>query len=89
MTEKKKLSDDELMDVSGGLLFNSTGLSESVPEKPWEYLNDYDGSIIARFQSKNEAYDFVRRVYSKPDYQTLMEVDYCTVQRLRNNPRKK
>ena len=41
-----KIDDNDLGNVSGGVIFNSSGISGSDPEKPWEVLDDHTGEII-------------------------------------------
>ena len=46
-----KLDPEELSKVAGGYVYGS-GEDRS---KPWEVINDYDGSVLARFATKEEA----------------------------------
>ena len=53
-----KLSDDDLDVVSGGGIFDSSGLSTDDNENkkdPWEVIDDSDGKVLARCKTQNEA----------------------------------
>lgn len=53
-----KLSDDVLDEVTGGGIFNSGGLSTDDNENkkdPWEVIDDGDGRVLARCQTRDEA----------------------------------
>ena len=63
-----KIDDNDLENVSGGVLFNSTGISGADPEKPWEVLDDHTGEIIyfngkkQVFKTRKEAIDAAKRL---------------------------
>lgn len=50
---KKKLENSEL-DAVGGYVFNA-GCWAGVREKPYEVIDDRDGSVLGRYSSKDEA----------------------------------
>jgi len=62
-----KIDDSELENVSGGVIFNSTGISGADPSKPWEVLDDKNGNNIYEngqklcFASRQEALDAAAR----------------------------
>ena len=78
------VSDDELDDVSGGMVFNSTGY-EGDPNLPWEVVANHNCQVLARFATKDQACEYAKR-FGKHDPYNTMEVDWLTVQRLRANP---
>ena len=49
---KGKIGVDELDRISGGVLFNASGISGSDPNNSWEVLDDKDGHVIARFPNE-------------------------------------
>ena len=53
----KKLENDQLKDVNGGVIMNARGLMEAddYDDLTWEVLDDKNGAIIARFASRQEA----------------------------------
>lgn len=63
-----KIDDNDLGNVSGGVLFNSSGIRGADPEKPWEVLDDRTGEIIYLngrklvFETREEAADFAERL---------------------------
>ena len=63
-----KIDDNDLGNVSGGVLFNSTGISGADPEKPWEVLDDHTGEIIyfngekQVFKTRKEAIEAAKRL---------------------------
>ena len=63
-----KIDDNDLENVSGGVLFNSTGISGADPEKPWEVLDDHTGEIIyfngvkQVFKTRKEAIEAAKRL---------------------------
>lgn len=50
----KKLSEDELDQVSGGQIFNATNIIGHDKDKPWDVLND-KGEVIGRGADRDEA----------------------------------
>ena len=82
----KKLDDSNLEAVSGGVVFNATGISGADASRPWEVLNDHTGDNIyingqkQTFATKGEAMDMARRLG-----QNAMEVNWGQVCDMRNN----
>ncbi|MBO4903347.1 MAG: hypothetical protein J5518_11190 [Lachnospiraceae bacterium] len=85
MDENKKIPDEELEKVSGGMIFDATGRPEADPFNPWEVLNNDNCEILARFPTRDAACEYAKRVYGPYSY-NYQEVDWDTVQRLRANP---
>ncbi len=85
MDENKKIPDQELEKVNGGMIFDATGRPEADPFNPWEVLNNDNCEILARFPTRDAACEYAKRVYGSYSY-NYQEVDWATVQRLRSNP---
>ena len=84
MDDIKKLTEDELDDVAGGMIFNASGVAGSDPNFPWEVLNNNNCSVLGRFPTKDAAVKYAQS-FGKDPY-NAQEVDWATVQRLRTNP---
>ena len=41
----KKLGDDQLEEVTGGVIFNASGIIGSDPNMPWEVLDNRNGNV--------------------------------------------
>ncbi len=41
MNKKNRIDENMLEEVTGGVIFNATGISWADQSKPWEVLNDY------------------------------------------------
>ena len=61
----RKLSDDELDNIGGGMLFYSVGIVGADPDKPWEVI-DNNGNVIDRFKNKDDAIKKAREHSSDP-----------------------
>lgn len=57
MTDIKsnKLSVDELEEVTGGVIFNASGIIGADANNPWEVLDNRNGNVLARFSNKQDA----------------------------------
>ncbi|MBR2275902.1 MAG: hypothetical protein IJ873_07580 [Lachnospiraceae bacterium] len=85
MDSKNRISDVSLDNVSGGMVFNNTsGIDGADPDFPWEVLDNNNCRILGKFPSRDIACEFAKGLGSN-SYNS-MEVDWDTVQRLRNNP---
>ena len=82
--ENKKISDEELDNISGGMIFFSQGSPDYDPYLPWEVINNNNGAVLAKFSTRGEAVEYAKRF--GPDSYNTMEVDWLTVDRLRKNP---
>ncbi len=51
---KRKLSDDDLDQVSGGEIFNAVNISGHDLNNPWEVLNE-KGEVIGRAPTRDDA----------------------------------
>lgn len=79
-----KIDDQELGNVSGGLIFNAKNISGSDPNKPWEVLDNKNGNVLARYSTRDQAVAGAAQYGANP--YNAMEVDWNTVTRLRSNP---
>ena len=83
--DMKKLDDGMLEEVSGGVIFNASGISGADPNRPWEVLNDHTGDNIyingqkQTFSTRGEAEDVARKLG-----QNAMEVNWNQVCDMRN-----
>jgi len=88
MTDDIRIKEDELNNVSGGMVFNALGY-EGSPDRPWEVLANHNCEILGAFPTKEQACEYARSIGEKSDpknsYNT-MEVYRETVERLRANP---
>ena len=50
----QEIDASELENVSGGYIYNTQGKS-GLPDKPWEVLDDGDGTVVGRYKTKDEA----------------------------------
>ena len=87
MDTNKKINESELEKASGGLIFNASGISGADPNAPWEVINNQNGNVIARFNSKQAAIDFINANYGPNNnpYDS-MEIQWNSLQDLRNHP---
>ncbi|MBQ8955516.1 MAG: bacteriocin [Lachnospiraceae bacterium] len=84
MAELNKLTEEELDNISGGMIFNAAGVEGSDPNYPWEVLDNNNCNVLGRFPSRDAAIKYANS-FGKNPY-NAQEVDWATVQRLRANP---
>lgn len=84
MIDKNRITDEELDEVSGGMIFFSQGSPDYDPYLPWEVINNDNGQVLAKFSTRAGAVEYAKR-FGENSYNT-MEVDWTTVDRLRKNP---
>ncbi len=84
MADEKRLNDEELEGISGGMIFNATGRPEADPFRPWEVINNDNGEILGRFSTQGEACEFAKR-FGKNPYNDMI-VPWETVEELRKHP---
>ncbi len=65
-----QLNDNELDNVNGGIIFNSTGISGADPTHPYEVL-DWRGDVVARFTDYNGAIQFAQSGGYNYDYKDI------------------
>ncbi|MBQ4483221.1 MAG: hypothetical protein II966_08325 [Lachnospiraceae bacterium] len=54
-----RIDDNELDQVTGGAIFNSSGIIGADPNRNWEVLDDR-GNVMERFNNRNDAEKFAR-----------------------------
>ena len=54
MTEKNRINDEELNNVSGGCIFYAKDISNNDPERLWEVLNE-KGEVLDRADTREKA----------------------------------
>lgn len=82
---KEKLNDNDLENVSGGLLFYAGDVDGSKKGKPWEVIDNYNGNVVRRFADYDEAYDYARSFGGDPE--NVREIKWGELDWLRNHPR--
>lgn len=80
----EKINDQEIGEVSGGLIFNASNISGADPTKPWEVIDNKNGNVLARFATRDQAVANASQYGANP--YNAMEVDWNAVTKLRNNP---
>ena len=73
-----KLNDDMLDGVSGGVIFNSSGIIGADQNNPWEVLDDTNGNTLGRFANRDDAIAAAGKLGKNH-----MEVNWDQVQQLR------
>ena len=86
-SEEKKsakfLTDEEIRNISGGLILNATGISGADPYNPWELIDNYNGNVLARFSSKEDAIKYSHDKYGYGNAMDTWEVSWDQVCNLR------
>ncbi len=59
---KKKLDENSLDGAAGGYVF-SAGEWAGVKDKPYEVIDDRDGSVLGRYSTKKEAIQMAKRKF--------------------------
>ena len=83
--EAVEIEDNELEQVTGGIILNATGLPECVPGKPWEVIHNNTGEVLSCWGTQNEAYCEAKKYNSGSKYDTQI----CTIEEveyLRSHP---
>lgn len=84
MADMEKLMDDDLNDVSGGMVVNAQGLPEYDPAFPWEVVQNDNCRVLGKFPDQASACLFAKSFGPEPYNAQLTDV--ATVNRLRANP---
>ncbi len=77
----KKMNENELNNVNGGLVVYAQGLPEFNPACPWEVIENGSGNVLGMFSSRDEACNFARSL-GHNEYNAL-QVDIYTIQDIR------
>ena len=78
----KKMDDNELNSVNGGLVVYAEGLPEFNQACPWEVIENGSGKVLGMFGSRDEACAFARSL--GPNEYNAMQVDIYTIMDIRN-----
>ena len=84
--DQKQISDRDLENVSGGLIFDAGTISGSDPSRPGEVLDNKSAEVMMRFVTEEEAIRWVTGAYGN-NYENTRRVDYDEVLEIRNNHR--
>ncbi|MCR5672480.1 MAG: bacteriocin [Lachnospiraceae bacterium] len=79
----KKMNDNELNNVNGGLLVYAQGLPEFNPACPWEVIENGSGNVLGMFGSYYDACSYARSL--GPNEYNAAQVDIYTVMDIRNS----
>ena len=77
----KKMNENELNNVNGGLVVYAQGLPEFNPACPWEVIENGSGNVLGMFNSRDEACNYARSLGSN-EYNAV-QVDIYTIQDIR------
>ena len=69
--EKYILSESELENVAGGLIFDASNIFGADPTHPWEVLDNHNGNVLGRFTNITDAQNFVRANWGDDPENTL------------------
>lgn len=84
MMENKRVNDNELENVNGGMVVFAQGLPEYDPNCPWEVVENNTGKLLGKFPTQAEACQYGKSF--GPESYNAQLVDVPTVIRLRQNP---
>ncbi|MCR5686549.1 MAG: hypothetical protein K6G58_00755 [Lachnospiraceae bacterium] len=73
-----KIDESLLEGVTGGVIFDASGISGADQNNPWEVLDDTTGNVLGRFKSKNDAVWAAGQIWKNH-----MEVNWDQVLQLR------
>ena len=79
--ENNAISDNELEDVNGGLLFYAGDVEGADPRNPWEVINNASGEVVRRFNNYDDACDYARTYGPNPE--NVREVKWGELQSIR------
>ena len=74
--EAVELADEELEQVTGGMILNATGLPECEPGRPWEVIHNNTGEVLSRWSTQQEACWAASQYNSGSSYDTQL----CTIE---------
>ncbi len=84
MKEKNLIPEEDLNDVSGGMIVYAQGLPEFDPVCPWEVVENNNCRVLGKFTLKDDAIKYAKSF--GPESYNAQETDIDTVLRLRANP---
>ncbi|MBR4168982.1 MAG: hypothetical protein IKR47_04580 [Lachnospiraceae bacterium] len=77
------LSEEELANAAGGVLFDASDIIGADPAHPYEILNNQNGNVIARFSNKQDAINYAHAQWGWGNAMDTMDVNWDQVQILR------
>lgn len=83
--EAVKIDDEELDQVTGGMILNATGLPECEIGRPWEVIHNNTGEVLSRWSTQDEACYAAKQYNSGSTYDTQI-VSIEQVKYLREHP---
>lgn len=84
MLEQNKITEDELSNVSGGMIVFAEGLAEYNPICPYEVVDNNTGALLGQLPNHDLAIKFAKSF--GPETYNAQDTDVATVLRLRANP---
>lgn len=71
MDTANKLNDDQLNEVTGGMVLDATGWQgECDPTRPWEVIHNNTGECLSRWRTRDEACYAAKQYKSGSSYDT-------------------
>ena len=78
--ESVELEENDLEQVTGGMILNATGLPECDAARPWEVIHNNTGEVLSRWSTRDEACWAAKQYHSGSSYDTqivsIEQVDY-------------
>ncbi|MCR5774610.1 MAG: hypothetical protein K6G42_05950 [Lachnospiraceae bacterium] len=88
MSENNKINEDRLDEVSGGIIFDASGIDGADKNNPWEVLDDTTGERVAGYPSESAArqaaMDGIPMADGSKRRYNLLKVNWDQVLSLRN-----
>ena len=84
MKETERINDNELDNISGGMVVYAQGLPEFDPACPWEVVENNTGRVLGKFPVQEYACQYGKSF--GPESYNAQLVDTDTVLRLRQFP---
>ena len=80
----EKMLDNEMENVSGGMVVYAQGLPEFDPNYPWEVVQNDNCRVLGKFPNQAAACQYAKSF--GPEAYNAQLTDIATVNRLRANP---
>ncbi len=84
MSDMKKINENEIENVSGGMVVFAQGLPEYDPSCPWEVVENNTCKLLGKFPTQAEACQYAKSF--GPESYNAQLTDVATVDRIRANP---
>ena len=85
--KNNKLTEDELENVAGGLIFNAANVPGYDQYNNWQVIDNNTGAIIKCFHTKGEAVDWTLAQYGGSNPNDIREISLQDISNLRNGIR--